>query len=131
MEFDQTDLVNDYHTGVNTRQRLVLRDETAWANFWSQVVANRMPQPPLPEVNFASEMVVAAAMGSRPTGGYSIVIDALYEADGRLYVVVRETSPGASCVTTQAVTAPLSAVRIPRFEGEVVFSEKTETHECQ
>lgn len=130
VEMNEQVLVRDYHTGVQDRRRLVVRDESAWTSLWSEIIANRQPKTPAPQVDFATEMVLAVSMGGRPTGGYSIDIDSFYEANGRLYVVVLETSPGSSCATTQAFTAPFVAVKLPRFDGEVVFAERAEVHEC-
>jgi hypothetical protein len=131
IDMTQSELVREYYTGVPVRQRLVLKTEAEWNAMWSQIFANRQPKPAVPHVNFAAEMVVVVSMGGRPSGGYAIDIDAVYEADGRLYVSVVETSPGATCGVTLAITAPLYAVRVPRNDGAVVFSERTETHECE
>jgi hypothetical protein len=131
--FDMThsELVREYYTGVPDRQRLVLKTEGAWNATWSQIYAGLQPKPPVPDVSFAAEMVIVVSMGTRPSGGYSIEIDEVHESDGKLYVSVVETSPGASCGLTAALTAPVFAIRVPRRDGAVVFSERTETHECQ
>lgn len=131
IDMTHSELVREYYTGVHDKQRLVLKNEAAWNQMWSQIVAGREPKPPLPEVNFVTEMVVVVAMGTRSSGGYAIDIDAVYESDGKLYVDVLETSPGASCFVTGALTAPLHAVRVRRHDGAILFSERAETHECQ
>ena len=118
------------YSGVSQRARLVIRDAAAWEAFWSEVTAYNHPPPPLPEIDFESETVLAAAMGGRSTGGYSIHIDDVRDSDGHLYVVVREMSPGRSCMLTQAPTAPVIAIRVPRRDGPVTFVERTGVHRC-
>ena len=118
------------NTRVAVRQRLVLTDAAAWARLWGEATAGYHPRPPVPAVDFAADVVVVAAMGTRASGGYSIHIDRAYEADGRLHVVVREVTPGPRCATTAALTAPLTAVRVARGEAPVLFVERAETLAC-
>lgn len=128
---DETEqLLEAQYTGFVQRDRLVIRDAEAWSQFWNQAHSNVMPQPSVPSIDFTRNMVVAATMGSRGSGGYSIRIDPVYAADDALYVVVEERSPGAGCVTTAAITAPAAAVRIPRAGGSVSFVERSETFNC-
>ena len=76
-------------------------------------------------------MVVLVAMGQRPTGGYSITVEGVYDASGRMFARVREKSPGATCIVSEAFTAPVDAVRVPRRDGAVIFVERAETVVCR
>lgn len=127
---EPVELVREYYSGVGSRQRAVIRDGVTWAGFFSEVMRTRQPQPPVPGVDFGEDMVIAAAMGTRPSGGHAIRIDGVYESDGDLYVVVRQVSPGPGCLTTAALTAPVVAVRTPRHTGAVRFVEREETLTC-
>ena len=118
------------YSGLAERERLVIRDADAWAQFWNLATSRFAPQPPVPELDFDVEIVLVTAMGTRTTGGFSIHIDEVHEADERVYVEVREVSPGAGCAVTQAFTSPVAAVSIPRRDGSVTFVERTETREC-
>jgi len=121
-------VVREYYSGVADHERLVIRNAAAWGSFWQQVYSRVQPQPPVPTLN-GGDMIVAATMGTRRSGGYSIDIDAVYEANDQLVVVVREASPGSSCGVTAALTAPVVAVRVPQ-SAAVSFVEKTETRDC-
>lgn len=127
---DTEQVLRAHYTGVTSRQRLVIRDAQAWSEFWEQVHSNVMPQPPVPSIDFARNIVVAAAMGTRPTGGFSIQIDDVYTDEEELYAVVEERSPGGNCILTQALTAPVVAVRVPRVAASVSFVERRETFTC-
>ena len=128
---DETErLLEAQYTGLVQRQRAVIRDVQGWRAFWNQAHSTVMPQPPVPSVDFTRNVVVAAAMGTRSSGGYSIGIEQVYADGDHLHVVVAERSPGANCITTQALTAPVAAVRVPRVGASVSFIERSETVSC-
>ena len=79
--------------------------------------------PPLPEVDFAKEMVVIAAMGEKPSCCPWTFIDGACEANGQLEVFVSNVDD-VSCIGQYAVlTYPADAVRLPRTDLPVVFRE--------
>ena len=108
------------NSGIADSRQVVIRDGGAWQTFW-QAADNSMPTPPAPDVNFGQDMVIAASLGQRPTGGYGIVIDGVYEAQGQLYVVVRDMAPAPGSIVTESVTAPVVAVATSRSDATVVF----------
>ena len=85
--------------------------------------------PPPPEIDFAREVLIVAATGIRPTGGYGIIIDPAYDRGDRLEVTVRSISPGCG-MQTQALTSPLDVVRLPKSEHPIVFREIKAVTEC-
>lgn len=123
-------LFDDSYSGIDERQRRVVRESGAWADAWEQLHEGRTPVPELPAVDFGESLVIVAAMGSRPSGGHVIAVESVHRAGETLYVVVRETSPGENCVTTSALTTPATAVRLPRVSGDVHFVEKESVSEC-
>lgn len=127
---DVDTLLAETASGVADRQRLVLRSASEWNAFWAEAHADRSPAPDAPAVDFERSTVIAAAMGSRPSGGYRIGIEEVHHTDDALWVVVRETAPGDSCVTTGVLTHPVTAVRVPWTGGEVRFVEREAVQEC-
>lgn len=123
-------LVRELNTGVTERKRDVIRSQEEWGAFWARVYAPLRPVPELPAVNFEESVIVVASMGERSSGGYAIDVDEVEQTDAGLRVVVRETSPGASCMTTAALTQPVVAVRVPRTEGDIVFEERRSVLDC-
>src|SRR5687768_9404107 len=108
------------YTGIRDRRRIAITTTAAWTALWQEVTAPYQPPPPVPVIDFDAEDVLVASMGSRGSGGYTIAIESVHEADGKVYVTVREVSPGSSCVTTAAITSPVAAVRFPKREASVV-----------
>ena len=88
------------------------------------------PEPALPDVDFAREMVVVAALGERRSGGYAIVLDSATGRGGTLVVHLRTRSPDARCAVTGALTQPVDAARLPRHDGPVEFRERAEVVRC-
>jgi hypothetical protein len=115
-----------YSSGLVTPQQVVIRTPAQWKQVWTDIWQNHSTHPALPEIDFAQEMVVVAALGERPTGGYSIFIDAAStEADG-IAVRIRSVSPTNGCGVTLALTQPVDIARIPRKEGRVRFEQRQE-----
>ena len=110
-----------WHSGLTDPERIVVRDATAWAVTWKRIWAPSSPPPPLPEIDFAQEMVVVAALGQRPTNGYDIFIDTATASGADVSVSVRSV---ASCGFLTVVTHPVDVARLPRRTGKVRFKEK-------
>ncbi|HEX6966529.1 MAG TPA: protease complex subunit PrcB family protein [Gemmatimonadaceae bacterium] len=118
------------YSGIVDRVRTVIRDSSDWQGMWDRMVGSQSPAPPVPDVDFPQYMIVLAAMGTKPTGGYAISIDGVYRSGSYLYASVTETSPGRNCVVTEAQTAPVDAVLVPRSDAPIIFVEETAVHEC-
>lgn len=109
--------------------RMAITTQQEWDEVWTG--CHRPGSgPPQPDVDFATQIVIAAAMGTRATGGYSIVIEGLVERGGKLVAHVVETSPGAGCAVTPEVTAPATAILVKRHEVSVDFFDRRTVTEC-
>lgn len=116
-----------HHSGIGETSRMVVASEAAWNSVVGRIYSQGAQRP---AIDFASEMVIVAAMGGRPTGGYRITVERAVRTASEVVVEVVETSPGRSCGTTQALTAPVHAVRIARQDVPVRFVERKAVHEC-
>ena len=63
------------YSGFSDSARVAVRTQSQWNEIWARVAGNATPPPEAPEIDFATEMVIVAAMGTRPTGGFAIRID--------------------------------------------------------
>src|SRR5512147_1267077 len=54
-----------YYSGMTTKQRLVIRDRAAWADVWKQITSPVQPVLPVPEVDFAKNVIIVVAMGTK------------------------------------------------------------------
>ncbi len=110
--------------------RQVVRSGEDWSRIWDEWQAGRYPPAPLPDVDFADEMVLVAAMGSRPSSGYGIMIDSLQDLGSELVAHVRTLSPASGCVVLTVITRPAVAVAAPASDVPVRFAEHPYVHRC-
>jgi hypothetical protein len=120
-----------FGSGMDRAARFVVRDAATWQATWNQIYQGSSPVPPLPAVDFSREMIVVAALGSHPTGGYNILLEGAAEApsNGTVFTV-SSVSPGPRCATTQAFTQPVDIARLPLRSGPVSSVEKARVTNC-
>jgi hypothetical protein len=124
-------ILHSYLGGLPASERfVVVRDSAQWAKLWAAAFAYRDDPPPLPVIDFTSEMVVGAGLGTRPSSGYDVTIEGMVvESDGATVLVV-ETTPGNNCVVLTVLTHPGVLVKMARIEGPVRFQQRTQTRTC-
>ena len=113
-------------SGIETPQRLVIHDDSAYAALWAKLGGGERPA-----VDFQNEIVVAAAAGSKPSGGYAITIGrAIRQQDSLLVEVVLDV-PSPDCTTTQALSQPAKVVAIQSLKAKrVTFLEREKIVGC-
>lgn len=128
---DQVDtLLVSSASGFMSSMRDVISNELGWQGFWEEYQAYMAPPQPMPAIDFTKKMVIAASMGTRPTGGFSIRIESVLRNGNGYDVGIVETSPGSSCLVTQGVTAPVTAVAVPVTDGDIHFFDRETVHDC-
>jgi PrcB C-terminal len=112
------------YAGIDDPIRAVIRDSTAWRQLWEQINRPFVPQPALPAVDFGREMIVVAALGSRPNGGYDVVIEGAEQDSTGIQISVRVASPAAGCPVAATMTQPVDLARVPASDQPVRFRER-------
>lgn len=117
--------------GIQDSVRMVIRGESMWRESWEQATSPRSAPPPLPMVDFATDMVLVVANG-RMTPEDRIRVDSVGVREERMadgsdqdvLVVIVRTSLG--CRMFNADAYPVEIVRVRRFNGPVNFVERVE-----
>ena len=119
-----TTLAQGTSSGIRATTRSVIRDQKSWEALWRAHASNVTPAPPVPSIDFASQMVLAVLMGEQLTGGYGVAVTEARAgtANTPLTVLVRETRPPKDAPVTQALTSPFHFVSIPLWSGAVQFA---------
>jgi hypothetical protein len=112
-------LNSDMMSGVDRAEQVVARNESEWRALW----ARHAPGRSAPAVDFATNMVVAVFLGSRPSGGYQVQIRGVRTEGNTLVVQWSESRPGPGQVAAQVMTSPAHLVLVPRHTGEVRFEK--------
>lgn len=100
---------------------LVVRSESEFADLWHRIHQTVSAEPPLPDVDFSRQLVLAAFQGQQPSGGHAISIDRVVEQGDRLTVVVSESVPAADAMVTMALTSPYHLVAVDLADGRAAF----------
>ena len=119
------------YSGIDDSLRTVVRDAEGWKRTWRAIHRRVSPVPPVPAIDFGREMVVVAALGARPTGGFSIRVDSVIDAGDALEVVIRKDIPGAGCFLSAALTQPLDLALLPARPLPVRFRDRTVAERCE
>jgi len=118
------------YSGLVDSLRTVVRDSAAWRDLWRQINRPFFPPPVLPPVDFTREMVVVAALGSRPSAGFDVVIEgASADSDG-IEVEARRAIPAAGCPVAAAVTQPVDLATLPASARTLRFRERSMVIPC-
>jgi hypothetical protein len=120
--------IGQYSTsGITTPARLVIRDDSSYASFWTSLGAGARPA-----VDFSRDIVIVAAAGQRATGGNAIAVERVSRTGDGLAVEVVETNPGPGCMTTQALTQPVDVIVVAAADARTwSFSDQTRAQPCQ
>jgi hypothetical protein len=95
---------------------------TRFTEVWNLVVANRLPRPPAPAVDFRTRRVAAFFWGLKPTGGYGIEVLGVTYVGDTARVVLNLISPRPGAIVTQALTSPYVLLELERVR-RVVFTD--------
>lgn len=124
-----TRVVQGAFSSAETSQRLVVRSDADLAAAWTTMFRTLSDSPPLPAVDFSREMVIIALAGSKPSGGYCILVQAATGKSGWAEITVRSIGPTPSSALLPVITNPYDVVRVPRREI-VRFTEVSEVGNC-
>lgn len=108
-------------SGIKQRLLVTVKDKEGWADLWAQHTSRVVPVPMLPEVDFSREMVVAAFMGEKRTGGYDIEIISATRTAEAVSILFTERAPAPDRFVIQVLTHPYHVVRVARTDLPVTF----------
>ena len=118
------------YSGLSDSALMVVRDSDAWRELWQRVNRPFIPPPPAPVVDFQLEMIVVAAMGTRPTAGHDIMIEGAEQDSTGIEIVVRRSEPAPGCPVAAAVTQPVDMARMRADRRTVRFRERQVVVPC-
>ena len=108
--------------GIREPGNSVLRDAKAWEEAWAKANSHRTPVPGAPAVDFAKEMVAFAALGEKPTGGWSVQIVGARAVEGKLTILLSVHEPAAGEAAVKAVARPWHAVVLAKSDLPVEWA---------
>jgi hypothetical protein len=112
------------HSRIGTPQRIVIRTPDAWLAWWREHQKSDAEGSAPPTVDFDKETVLAATLGARKTGGFTISFAEIRKDGTTLKALLKTKSPTPGSMVTMAITKPFVVVAIPKHEGEVEFIDE-------
>lgn len=122
-------LAQGSYSGIETQRFEIIEEATAFAALWREHSAAISPPPPLPPVDFAREVVIAAFIGQRGSGGSSVTIEKL-SGDNPATVELVIKTPAADCPVSLALSQPFQLAAAPRRKGPWRFHVSTVVTPC-
>jgi hypothetical protein len=115
------------HSAIENPLAEVYRTDVDFASFWARHTRNTWEAPPVPVVDFASQIVAAVFRGTKSSGGYGVEVTSVDEEEGGggggdLVVNFLTSDPSPGDMTSMALTQPYHIVKIDHSGGgEVTF----------
>jgi len=106
-------LARGSQSGVKKPDRVVAKNQEEWTALWKRHLGEAQTTE-APKVDWSKEMVLAAFMGTRNTGGYALQITGAKEQEGKLTVQVEAKVPKPGGFVTQSITSPFHMVAVPK-----------------
>jgi hypothetical protein len=106
----------------------IIEDPATWTSFWAQFMTGT-----LPKVDFATDVVLVGAVGTRPEAGDSIEVRRVLTVDFGTQISLYEQRPGNFCTPAPRAHAPYHIVIAPlsRAPRPIFFTvENIDTITC-
>jgi hypothetical protein len=118
------------NSGYPTASQLVIDNPKEWASVWQQHTSNIIPSPPVPDVDFTDNKVVAVFMGEKRTGGYSVEILTVETKSSEqkdlasLVITVADRQPKPGEIVQEVITHPYHIITIPQSAANKVLFQQ-------
>ena len=116
-----------YYSEFREPTFLEITDRQAFDRIWQ---ANNRRGLPTPSVDFTRERVVLVAMGEEPGGGFGVRFTGAQIDSDLVRLVASESAPGATCVTTPALTQPIDLAGLPRGTERLALEVTRTVQSC-
>ena len=107
-----TGLSGGNYCGIEESVNIIVTSKEEWENLWRKVYKTTFPVPQLPDVDFSRETVLAAFMGTRSTGGFSIEIIRVTEYRGQFKAITKTISPAPGEMVSMALSQPFHIIKV-------------------
>jgi hypothetical protein len=110
-----------------------------WKRFWAEIEShssagddNTSAISDAPGPDFSRYTVLVVALGTRPSGGYSVAFHSVRESESQIDAIVYELRPrGKNCTVTAAISFPVAFALIARTDKPVHFNIERADIACE
>jgi hypothetical protein len=108
--------------GYRTRQGQMIAGTDQWTALWQALHLTTIPQPPVPEVDFARQVVLVIFAGEKRGSGYMVFVREIVQTDDAVIVKVAEQRAMPANDSEPQPAYPFQIVTMPRSKLPVLFS---------
>lgn len=129
--------INPRFSGTEVPLFTAVRSRDEWRSLRSKLISSRQRDlaphdlPSASEIDFSRYIMVVAALGTRPSNGYAVLVRDVYDGASSIVVGLTELIPGPGCATAQALTYPMTIALIPRSAKPVEFIGYKASMDCK
>jgi hypothetical protein len=109
-----TTIASGAYAASDAKKAVVATSDAEYQRLWTELIGTNETAPP---ADLAAGTVIFLLAGSRPTGGYTVVVESVsVDGDGVAVVLAPVNAPRPRGMVTQALTSPY-AVAFVRDRG--------------
>jgi PrcB C-terminal len=113
-------LASGNHSGVKDQQYHDLHNAKDFQTWWNKAYSSYSDIPALPQVDFTKNMVIAAFMGEKSHGGFTLHVDSINQTPDAYNVNIKISIPGTGCRTPEEFIQPFEFVVVPNNNGAFI-----------
>ena len=121
------EVFRDKTSGVKDRRGEIISRESRWAEVWDEIVSQRSPKPPRPNVDFDSRILIFAGLGETADSCKGVRVAEVERRGGALAIAIAETRPPAGCTCPPMIVQPVHVVSVPRAATDATFQWRSVT----
>jgi hypothetical protein len=118
-------------SGPRQEAFLTVHSQTEWNALWQTLFPTHVePHGAAPYVDFSKFTMVVAALGARPAGGDSVLIQHARDDGTAIHISVLEVRPGKGCTVAAVETYPITIALIRRTDRPIDFEREVSYSNC-
>jgi len=111
-------------SGFMAPQEMFVSSVKDWVDTWTTREGSVAPKRTHPAVDFDRDVVLVAALGMKPTGGYSIEITRVIKTKTDIQVFVKRTAPAEGSKPSGGPSSPFVLARMKKPTLPVTFRDE-------
>ena len=119
------------NSGPPNETFVAVRSQKEWDKLLTQLGWPSPKGSTPPVIDFQKSTLLVAALGTRPTGGYSVLFQGAFDDGAAIHAFLLEARPGPNCTATTAITHPIAVALIPRSSEPVDFNISSADVNCE
>ena len=106
-------------SGIKDAIAKIITTQKEWEELWKRHVSVLVPQPPVPPVDFESEVVAVIFAGEKRTSGYRVILKNVAAEGNDGVITYKLTEPPDNSFILQVLSQPFVILKVEKPQGTV------------